>query len=822
MEKKINIVKSIQIVVAYALLIIFILAWPLGVIDQTVISGERGNIDDIIGEIYNSCEVVHEFELQYDYLESISFYIANELEEDEYLTFNFYLFDNKQRLLQNEEITLEGGNYPGYYKVPIEQRFDVGKNYVYLLNSPYAPLKIGGVNEKGENSAVENVNTYIDDKLITTNDNKIFASTILEYSVNPMLPWLFAYVICAIGIIFILGKSLDFILKRSEIINYEFSFDNIVKTLLNLTSIICVGWLTISIYPLELFTSESSDLIMYVTGGILLLIVLMVYIYKVLQPSQILENIRNKNNIPKYIQTIAFAMAIVHSCKYVNAASTYTHTINSRIICAYVLIAILVTVNVKRTKTRTSLITACIALVAGIANYYIQISHRESLDVLMWESIILFLLINIIYYGINIFKEKKLKYISIPYTITWLLFVVLSMAYAYSTRTWVYYFIIPFMLCYVFLNDRKIQSYSLHNFINGAVLAFSSIIIYCLIHRPFQKYIYGRYPSFSHTVTITAMFYIAIFSISVVKLFYEYRRNNKQGIFISYMMIGTISAYSILAISRLGIYTNLVVLLGTFIAKMIFDKEKEILKKLGYILKIIVVSIIVFPICFMLTRTLPAIFNDPIRTNIEVYDAMIVIDDEMNDEHYMTVEYFEYLFRGKMGTEDEVALNYNKKAPANEVATVYLTANMSTVSEIENAEEESDFSNGRLDIWKNYMGALDFDGHKDMEEKVDPMEKGPGHAHNSYLQIAYDHGIITSIVFIIFCLFSFVRAFMYYYRNRDNALCMLPIVVIAAFCVTAMFEWVSHPCNPIYLVFLIAITPLFYKINKEEVKNYMK
>ena len=204
---------------------------------------------------------------------------------------------------------------------------------------------------------------------------------------------------------------------------------------------------------------------------------------------------------------------------------------------------------------------------------------------------------------------------------------------------------------------------------------------------------------------------------------------------------------------------------------------------------------------------------------------MIKEGDSTDHTNYMTFEYFYYIFEQKMfGVESG---SYEGASRDTQFITneSYLMASLdnNNIANINNEDETADVedgfdvSNGRLNIYRAYLGQLDFRGHEMMDEAFEELGgKGIGHAHNAYLQIAYDHGIFTGAIFLIFIIASIIRAFIYYYKNREEWYSVLPILMIVTLSIVSVFEWTTHPCQPLYCVFLISITPLLYRISNKE------
>ena len=123
--------------------------------------------------------------------------------------------------------------------------------------------------------------------------------------------------------------------------------------------------------------------------------------------------------------------------------------------------------------------------------------------------------------------------------------------------------------------------------------------------------------------------------------------------------------------------------------------------------------------------------------------------------------------------------------------------------------DEGDISNGRFEIFDLYYKNLNLTGHdsmlvEDVDEQITLY-----HAHNSYLQVAHDHGIVTGILFLLTVAGGLVQGALYYKRNCKTVdFAIFPITVVLAFMIAGMTEWIFHPSIPIGFAFLIGLTPL--------------
>jgi O-antigen ligase len=123
-------------------------------------------------------------------------------------------------------------------------------------------------------------------------------------------------------------------------------------------------------------------------------------------------------------------------------------------------------------------------------------------------------------------------------------------------------------------------------------------------------------------------------------------------------------------------------------------------------------------------------------------------------------------------------------------------------------EEEDSYANGRMEIFKLYYKHLNKNGHDDMGI-MQPDGTFTVHAHNIYLQVAYDHGIFVGVVFILLGAATLVQAAIYYHKRKDDTLCaLLPLALLILFGVAGLTEWIFHPCCPIAYCFLLTLAPL--------------
>lgn len=124
-------------------------------------------------------------------------------------------------------------------------------------------------------------------------------------------------------------------------------------------------------------------------------------------------------------------------------------------------------------------------------------------------------------------------------------------------------------------------------------------------------------------------------------------------------------------------------------------------------------------------------------------------------------------------------------------------------------------SNGRITIFKSYLKQLNMTGHDEMGALL-PNGEIAGHAHNTYIQVAHDHGIPTGILFPVMLVAGLVSGIRYYLKNReDEPLSLLTCAVIIGFAVAGISEWVFQYSNPMTMALMLSLAPLTFRTKEK-------
>ena len=133
-------------------------------------------------------------------------------------------------------------------------------------------------------------------------------------------------------------------------------------------------------------------------------------------------------------------------------------------------------------------------------------------------------------------------------------------------------------------------------------------------------------------------------------------------------------------------------------------------------------------------------------------------------------------------------------------------------------EKTEEYANGRMDIFRAYIEQMNVNGHEEMGAML-PDGSMAVHAHNIYLQVAYDHGLLVGILFVLVGVGTFVQGVIFYRRRDKEVPCAaLPVAVVVAFAVAGLVEWIFHLCQPATLVLLLVLAPLLFDMGVKKEK----
>ena len=807
---------------------IIVSLWPLRLVRETVTSRSDEQVV-MESEPVSGGSAIHQmFVAQFDKLQSIDVYLTEgAIGED----FNFVLYDGAMNIIMQQVIsTKDMKEIPGYCKVQINMDLEVGKEYYFLLQNMEMEFRVGYADTAASN------NPYIG-PLFYSEMGDTEHCMIAAY--NYVMPLRKAktlaidgfLVLAGILVTLLSGKYYGKYQERNTLLTVERTMRMVLNPLVIILGILAF----ILIGPCMTFTNDIISIVFYEAG---VLLAVLTALYALNHDRTGCATDRTFVDVFQerwqgYLQSAMFAGAIWACCNYMNGLYEIHHTVAYRQMLIFFALAVIVTYTRRELFHVVNLVYAAAAAVAGY--FYYQNTVRlleepEELEILTvkltaWVGILAgFVIVN----TVRILIGKKVGRISIWYGILVALFFALIIIYR-NTRGWPIYLVCAFVLYYLRMAAWDKKAGLLQNICNGILLHFGAMVVYCLLHRPYMYFQYYRYPFIFHTVTISAVYLALLVCAALVKFLDAYRRHpSLAGTYKELIMLGISVAYLLFTLSRTGYLSILVT--GVLIVLMVcFSMEHKWRRLLQCVGMMALAALVCFPVVFTAQRMLPSVAAEPELHEIEEIPTELMHGRAMVSYYYITVERFVQVFQMKvLGIPEEECLNAFLFFSSADEAPVYKmhleeqapillvsTEDMAAAAAQE-AEEEDSYTNGRLYIFKQYYNNLNAFGHEEMG-----ITEADGnflvHAHNIYLQVAYDHGIYVGIVFILLGVGTLIQAFLYYRKRKDDTVCAaLPLAILILFAVAGLAEWIFHPCCPIAYCLLLTLAPLLFDIRREE------
>ncbi|MCL2253316.1 MAG: hypothetical protein FWC09_02645 [Lachnospiraceae bacterium] len=869
MQKIINKSTAIRYIIAIIGTCLIISLFPLRIWPQAITTVIPRTSNEVIGAVTQEHMALQSFIAAYDYLDSFRIFLSSGTQGD---AFYFRMLAPDNRLIFEEVVRINHNNIPGYYEILADQSLIPGETYHYIIQA---------VNE--------NTFIYLGAEWVSRNDYpNIGALYFEEYPMSGqnlaadyryIVPLQKGYSLILIAVVLLLTCLSLFAVnkyyhKRPERDSLMI-VEQAVKVVLNplvailiVIGLVSVFFKTYGSYWLDNIFFAAAILLF---GGVCL--------YGINhnrngQDAIITKKIFSENWLD-YAQSIAFAFAIYACCLYMNAEHSLHQSIAQNKQIIYLGIVILLMMKPKQIFSYLNLI--CLTVAVGLGYYYYteqiragmgELSELDVTNIGLTTGVYVIgaiVIINVIVNFIIRLVKKEIKPISIFFGILIALFFVLIIVFR-NTRVWPITLVICSTLYYLQYGASR-KSDIVLNICRGIILSFLWMVGASLLYRPFATFATVRFPMIFHTVTVTATYLALVSATALLILLTKMRRmQTKFGsvylkdIWKECILLGTALTYLTFTISNTGVYTFIIV---AFCSLLVFSygkaKVKNILKTAGIIFLSLMVC---FPIVFFMQRNIPIFVGKPKDFLFKPYHQDIVRGRNPASFEHMRVGRFIEVFAEEFFGIPSERFDFYGFTKQNEEAVVMIDEQIISLDEVKKMgiggtktlaetkqevldewdtldedlkeywhnvlnitnEEPVDFSNGRLDIYRAYLNQLNATGHNIMGATM-PDGTLEVHAHNIYLQFAFDHGIYMGILFIIVGGAAFVRGVIYYRKNRDTeTIAGLPMVIIKTVATAGLAEWIFHFSNPSGFVLLLVLAPLIFDspdVNIVKRKGYM-
>ncbi|EOS74320.1 hypothetical protein C819_03073 [Lachnospiraceae bacterium 10-1] len=846
--------QAIQAVILLAAAVLLLSLWPFRIWNETItesIPQNTGAMTDVINDEYT---ILQSFVAQYDHMDAISLYLGDGTEGE---SFFVRLLNEGQTIIAEEEVEIKPEQLPGYCEVMIDVDMEVGKMYHLIVQGNQSAVFLGCENVSLAEMPYAGAMYYNSSTVEGVN-------LVAEYHYSVPLRkgkvFLFGGLLALTAIILIGAVRLFYRNREDKLITVE----RTLKTLLN--PIVAAGTvgalIAVCMGACGNYLLDNSFFFL----SVLLLSAILFYGINHNRDGQepviTLEYI--KGHFPDLLQSVFIAGAVSGCCEYMAGLYDIHHKMAVRKEMLYFALAIIVMFKWKEIFNLYNLIYLIAAGIAGCFYYQNQVellagqAIKEAeipwnIQVIRHTTLIGILLGLILIRTVIGLAKRKLARPKISYAGLILLFFA-SVILFRNGRWWTVAMAAGFGLLYLTYGMWEHKDRLLVNVCRGIILQFMLTTGYALFHRPYLTFRTARYTHIFHTVTITATYLTIVECAAIVILLSKLSKSRKlKDFWKEAVLFGVVSSYMLFTMSRTAFFAVGVTLLFAVIV-MAAGRKKEKLKSIGSSLGVMALSVVVcLPVTFTMQRTIPVLVSDPYVYEIESYVDEALRGRKLDSAEFMRVGRFIDVFAEKIfsipeGTFDiygEIAEYERTHINGIEISELEMmgengeaedfngevsgvedsgetslteTALEGTDSEVTDPRDEDpqkeDYTNGRIDIFRSYIEQLNMTGHEEMGAILKDGAVAT-HAHNIYLQAAYDHGIPVGILFVLVGVGTFIVSLLYYNRKKDKiTYAAMPVVVTVAVAVAGMVEWIFHLCNPCGFVLMLVITPLLFKDEK--------
>ncbi len=815
MNQRIKLSQGIEWVWPVLALLIFLLIWPLDVIKTGSVSKSGEVVLSESHPITVENNGTQMFIAQGNFLKAVELFVANDMVGE---TITFRVYDGAYiQLWETFHVVEEGSEFPGFLRIPVELEMQEGWEYYYTVEGLTKEL-ILYYEDLFESTSFAN------GTLLYGGQEMPGLNLIARYHYTESLPW---WGILLSGVCLALAaaglRRLTRLLFYGKLapLDREMKVQRFLQWVLNP----CLGLLTLAallaVFPGRAFGVGIINYAFYDLG---ILIAAGVGFYGINHKRRgnapLVPLKAWKEKIPLFAMSVCFTGALWACCEYMNGLYDIHHSYATCKLLTWVALAVICTFEKKELFTVYNLIYAVAAPVAGYfyAKPYAEIPEQDVLYRLQARLLVVggFVLLQMVVSLFKMLRNRKGPDVRLWYPYAGFLTLLLALLVLFrNTRTWILVLVILFGLFYLRMWMWEKRDLLLSVFGNALVLHFITMVVYCLLHRPYLRHKFHRYGMYYHTVTMTGYYLALVLCAILVRVFLIYLRKRRwKDAWKELVLLGTGNVYLFLTLSRTGYLAAVVMeLFVIFFLSFIYEK-KRLQGALKAVALVLGISICLFPAVFTLQRILPAIYNDPIYSEIEESRYITRKGEATDSEAYIDIIAFVKVMNNKLFGVDTG--NLSLSSIFEQLQPVYRKAEGRLLASMEpEMEEESDFSNGRIEIFREYIKHWNLEGHELMGV---PLADGSMavHAHNTFLQAIHDHGLITGIGFLLFGIFTFAVSTLRYFKEKNSrsVLILIPAVTLA-FAAAGMVEWVYHLCNPFGFSVMVVVTPLLFGKKKK-------
>ena len=822
MNQKIKISQAIKYVIIGLALLVFFMIWPANIIHKTDVSKSDEKVLSVSDPISVENNGTQMFIAQGNYLDSVELYVANDMRA-EIITFRVY--DGAYQQLWETFYNVDAEeDFPGFIKIDVGMEMQEGLEYYYTVEGLTTDLELYYEDTASSASFANGTFLYGGEEMPGIN-------LIIRYVYTENFAWwmVLIFAVLLAGLVKAACVLTDSLFqKKAAKKNKKITVQKLIQIIANPVVIIAALLAFFTVFPKRTFGVGAVNYAFYYVGiGVAALILLygINYKRKGKEPLMTMEKITEE--WPQWVMAIAFAGVLWSCFEYMNGLYDIHHMYACCKMLTWFGIMLLCTFDKKYLWKIWNPVYFAAALVwrNSYIKPYIGVNEQEELYKLQsWVIIVgIFVAFQMFLSMINLLrkKERVTAKICYPYAVlvaVWMVFMLIFR----NGREWIVLMAVIFTMFYYCIWRWDKKDKLLKVFCNGIILNFIYMMIYSLMHRPYLRFRHNRFGMGFHTVTMTGYYLAMVLAAIVVKMFVQYRKTKRwMDCWKELSLLGIANAYLFITLSRTGYLSAIVMQIFMMVLMSLVWEKKKVMSILLTAGLMVGVSIAAFPMVFTAQRILPAVSDDPIYAEFEVWEYVVEKGDRKDSELYMDITAFLKVMGNKLfGLETgNISLSSIGESIKEDMAAwkqvtepVYVKNDSYMLSSEAEMYEENDASNGRFDIFRSYMEHWNMTGHEDMGVVLADGSIAV-HAHNTYLQLIHDNGLIAGIVFVLLGVVSFIYAMVRYIKERkEDSYLILTVAVIMAFAIAGLVEWVFQISNFFGIALLVVIAPLLFKM----------
>lgn len=834
MNRKIKTYRAITYIVLFYLAAACFLLGPGGVLkkDRLVAGNETAAGT---AEVRQDRQIQQVFIAEGTYLKYLDVYVTGE--GSAWCVYRLRVYNDQNELLLNREIQMIQEDIPGFWRIPLSIETEPGRIYFWQLQGTNRPLELAYENT-GETGLTTYGNYYVlenGESMMQEAQNIVMR---LVYTDSPSVKKtavLYAgLILLAAGLI----AAAEYAGAKRQKLKKSVKLQTVIGLTFGIALAAAVLYLVYVIFVKDQFGGTAADKIVYGLGISLTAVFLgWVILAKRRKKKGSPLSVLVKQHGMDWLQSAAFAGALWGCIHYMNALYQVWQDLAYREVLVW---SGLVLVTMGTAKELFNKKNAAWIVVSGLAGsgYYLyrkagMTQEQPELTLKLIRDDVLIVvtagLVAIVLIGkLRSFLEKckkqnfsaaegiglGIKRINRFYAAVLTVFLVLLVAFR-NTRGWTIYLAVVFGLFYLFYLGWENRDRLLANFGNGVMLNFALACVFVFARRPYRAWIYNRYNFVFHTVTITATYLTLVVCVMTVRLLMKLKEGERlTDLWGTLLLYGFSMSFLFLTLSRTG-YLAVIVMTAVVVPFATFFCYRQ---GLGAFLKNLACmglsALLCLPVVYTGVRILPAIYNDPYIYEVEEGASAVYKDEPKNSENYMSVSYFKYVMEEKLfadasvDREDAKMLMLCMTHTLRRDDSLYVKPRTVLAASEADLSAGEDFSNGRFEIYRCYIEEWNLTGHEEMGVVL-PDGSISVHAHNTYLQVIHDHGLITGAVYLLLGVVSICLMFVFAVKKiREDAWAILPLAVFIGFAVASLVEWLFHPCNPMGFSMMVIFAPL--------------